>query len=269
MRDPEISTYFERNRFGDGDEGLIKALKAGVSAEKKLGVPAERLLALPEKGPDADPDAWKTVMARMGVPDKADAYGFEPVALGDGEDAPKIEISDDQAKLLREGAHKLGLTPKQAQGVIAEMYAPLYRQVLDAQAQAASQADQRAEAAIADLKSEWGAAYEDKLAAAEEAAQSLGEGFIKEIGENGLNNSPYLVRLLADYAEGRREPSTLPGARGERNSGSARTPAEMQADLRAFDAKHEKALYDKTHADHKWAVEERLRIINSAQRKGS
>lgn len=265
MKDPEISGYFERNRFGDGDDGLIKALKAGAAAEKKLGVPADRLMTLPEAGPDADPDAWKTVMAKMGVPDKAEAYGFEPVVLGEGDDAPKIEISDEQKALLQAGAHKLGLTPAQAQGVIAEMYAPLYSQVLEEQQRAASEADQRAEAAREALKKEWGAAFDDKFEAAEEAAQSLGEDFLKEIGENGLINSPHLVKLLADYAEARREPSQLPGARGTRPSSGKRTPADMRHDLRAHDDKHATALNDKGHPDHKWAVEERLRIIKSAQ----
>lgn len=265
MQDEEIKGFFERNRFGEGDEGLIKALKAGVSAERKLGVPADRLMTIPEAGPDADPDAWKTVRAKMGVPEKADAYAFEPVALGEGEDATKIEISDDQKAILQAGALKLGLTPAQAQGVVAEMYAPLYGQALEAQKQAASEADQRAEAAREALKKEWGAAFDDKFAAAEEAAESLGEDFIKEIGQNGLINSPHLVKLLADYAEARREPSQLPGARGARPSGGKRTPAEMQADLRAFDAKHEKALHDKGDPQHKWAVEERLRIIKSSQ----
>jgi hypothetical protein len=266
MQDEEIKGFFERNRFGDGDDGLIKALKAGVSAEKKLGVPADRLMTLPEQGPDADPEGWKSVLARMGVPEAADAYGFEPVVLGEGEDAPKIEISDDQKKVLAQGAHKLGLTPKQAQGVIEQMYAPLYQSVLDQQNQAASEADQKAEAAIAELKKEWGAAYEDKFAAAEDAAAELGEGFVAEITANGLNNSPHLVRLLADYAEARREPDQLPGARGGRGSDGKRTPAEMRGDLRAFNEKHDKALNDKGHPDHKWAVEERLRIIASSQR---
>lgn len=263
MADAEVSGFMKRNAFGEGDEGLTKALKSAAAMEKKLGVPSDRLFTLPEEGPDANPDAWKTVLERMGVPAEAKDYAFETVALGEGEDAPKIEIDEDTSKILKDGAKALGLTKAQAQGVIAKMYGPLYQKSLEASGKAASEADQRAEAARAELKQEWGAAFDDKFAAAEAEAGARGEAFVAEIGANGLINSPHLVRLLAEAGEARREPSQLPGERGARPSTGKRTPADMQSDLRAFDEKHAKALNEKGHADHKWAVEERLRIIGS------
>jgi len=269
-KDAEISAFMERNGFGDD---LEKALKSAVSMEKKIGVPPERLVTLPEQGPDADPDGWKAVMARMGVPDAADGYEFSAVAMGEEEGAAQIEISDDQAKLLREGAHALGLTPAQAQGVIEKMYAPLYAQTLEASARQASEADQKATAATDALKRDWGAAYDDKLSEAEaeldQMAQDfgLGDDFRAQLERTGFHNDAWLVRLLAERSEARQEPRELPGGRGARPNGAKLTPAEMRHDLNAFDAKHAEALEQGSHPDHKWAVAERLKIIGSGVAK--
>jgi len=260
----------ERNGFGDD---LEKALKSAVSMEKKIGVPPERLVTLPEQGPDADPEGWKNVMARMGVPDAADDYAFSAVAMGEDEGAAQIEISDDQAKLLREGAHALGLTPAQAQGVIEKMYAPLYAQSLEASARQASEADQKAAAATDALKRDWGAAFDEKVAAADQELDQmaqdfdLGDGFREALERTGFHNEAWFVRLLSERSEARQEPRELPGARGNRQSAGKLTPAEMRHDLNVFDAKHAEALEQGSHPDHKWAVAERLKIIGSGVAK--
>lgn len=89
--------------------------KAGIKDVASLAVKARdaesligRSIQLP--GADAKPEDWDKVYARLGRPDKADAYEFK---LPDG--IPEnFNYDAERAKAFKSVAHKAGLTPKQA-----------------------------------------------------------------------------------------------------------------------------------------------------------
>ena len=121
------------------------ALEAYRNLEKVMGVPKERLLKLPEK---ADDPGWAEVYERLGRPKEAGHYSV-PEALAD----------DPVVGKMREAAHKANLTAAQwdaMQGVLQETAAAVTQErTAGWEAKAAGE--------LESLRSEWGAAYEEKV----------------------------------------------------------------------------------------------------------
>ena len=109
---------------------------------------------------DADPKDWAAVYDRMGRPTGPDGY--------------KVELPQGGDKTVHEASlakfHELGLTKTQGE-TLANWYNGLVGQTMQAQEsqrQATFQADDQA------IKAEWGQAYTQNLAAAQNAARGLG-----------------------------------------------------------------------------------------------
>ncbi len=115
------------------------------------GIP--EAILLPED-PEALKEVEAKVWAKMGRPDKPEGYSIEGLDL-----APGVKLNEAQ---LREGAAKLGLTKAQFKVLAADA--------------AASEAARVAEVTKAQgvLKTELGAAYEDRLRQAASVAESVG-----------------------------------------------------------------------------------------------
>lgn len=127
--------------------------------EKLLGADkAGRAVVWPKDENDAE--GWKAIRARMGVPDTADAYGLKPA---EGQ-------SDDFLKAAAPVLHKLGLSKAQAEGLnqFLTEYTGSQQKALGEQVAA------KTAAALAQVKSEWGAAYDQNVALSQRAARALG-----------------------------------------------------------------------------------------------
>lgn len=245
-------SYIERVGFKSVDA----ALSHGRNAEKKLGYQPDRILKLPEVAFDQDPEAWKEVVARFGVPEGPEGYEFK--------DADKIFGGDaDRMKIVQDGFAKAGVPLPFANAAMG-VYSELAAQVQEQQKLAAEAATSQAAAA---LKAEWGNAFDDKVAAAEDMVLELDEGadgkstgFRDFLIERGLQNHPHIIKILSELGDARAETSTLPG----RHDGGGRgrlTPEQGRAELKDFDAKWEVELNDKTHRLHRSKVQERLALI--------
>jgi hypothetical protein len=191
---------------------------------------------------DAD---WDAFYGRLGRPNGPDGYDFG----GDNAD----EATDNW---LREKAHSLGLTQQQAAKLRAEVYGLSAQRMEEARA-AATQA---LEQTTAELRREWGNAFDEKealaqsaldyFAGSEEAADELKAKLVRA-GLMDANMVRGLVRLgeaLSEDGNGR-----LIG----RGDGSGLTPAEAKqkiADLRR-DPEFMKDWLDSGRPGHKEAVQ--------------
>ncbi len=154
--------------------------KSYIEAEKLIG---KKGVIVPGEGAsEAEQAAFRKA---LGVPDAPDAYEIKV------ENVPAHIWNDDAAALLRQGAHQLGLTPQQAQG-LASWYSGLLHQ-----------ADEKAaETADAELRQEWGPRYERNTTLAAQAAKELlGPEAAAVLKSAGLAHNPTLLKALARMGE--------------------------------------------------------------------
>lgn len=130
---------------------------------------------------DATQEEWDKFHAKLGRPESADGYQFPLPEVAHG------EWNKDAVGAFKKAAHGLGLTPRQAQGIMT-MYADLERQAVKARGGAT-------EARIGELKAEWGEAFKNNLAIAKSATrQVFGQKFIDMLNRTGLGDDPDLIR---------------------------------------------------------------------------
>lgn len=146
--------YIETKGFKD-PESVVESYR---HFEKLHGVPKEQLLKLPK---DDSPEAWGEVYDRLGRPKSAEDYDFSVL----GED--RSEAFD---QMMAPTFHEAGLTKSQADTVLGKIKEFTEHVVSESQAnRQESLANQEA-----DLKKQWGAAYEKEVNRARLAAQGLG-----------------------------------------------------------------------------------------------
>ena len=194
----------------------------------------------------ATDEDWNAVYERLGRPETPDGYKYE---------LPKeTKLEESTLKAFSEEAHKLGLLPKQAQGIIN-----YYNSMAEQSEQAAQVNEEAARAsAEAELRKEYGPAYDLKIAQARNlATNSLGSDFLKNTklaDGTVLGNHPQVVRAFADLASKMSEDSMVPG-----ESTSAMTVKEIDSEIESL-TQPGSAYWDKTHINHRKAVSEVQRL---------
>ena len=164
FEDSSLAEYATTKGFDKaGFEGVVKRYN---HLEKMMGADkAGRTVTL--LGDDATPEQKAEFFGKLGRPEAADGYTF---ALPEGADTSRLDA-------LRGVAHDLGLSDAQFNGLATADAAFLENMSAEAETNSGIAA-QEAENA---LKKEWGAAYEQKVAGIDAAANSL------NIGEDQLN----------------------------------------------------------------------------------
>ena len=138
-------------------------VKSYLHSQKLVG--ADKIPVPNKMATDED---WKAVYDRLGRPETPDGYKY---------DLPKeTKLEEKTLKAFSEEAHKLGLLPKQAQGII-NYYNSLAEQT--EQAATVNEEASRAEAEV-QLRKEYGPAYDLKIAQARNlATNTLGGDFLR------------------------------------------------------------------------------------------
>ncbi len=154
VSDPDLRGLAELKKWDSAD----KALQSYKHLESHMGVPPERLLKLPEK-PD-DP-GWGDIKAKLGfaAPDTPEAYEL---------DVPE-GFDQDYAKAVAAKAKELGI-PKHMLKGLAEHNNGLVKAALEAQEKAEAQ---RQTDALAALRLDWGGTYEQTMALAQRAEETV------------------------------------------------------------------------------------------------
>jgi hypothetical protein len=152
--------------------------------EKLQGVPQDRLLKLPEK---LDSPEARAIWERLGTPKEAKDYQLEVPAQGGDQ---------KMAEWAANEFHKLGVPKPMAEGFVKAFNARAAQ--ADADAKAAAQA--ASATAEANLKTEWGNAFEQNKARVEQAARVLGiddKGLLALNRALGPEGAPKLLLKLA------------------------------------------------------------------------
>lgn len=247
FQDETLREYATGKGFDkSGLEGVVKSyshLEKLISAEK-----AGRTVLLP--GPDADETAMNDFYTKLGRPEKAEGYEL-PVPEGD---------DGKMADWARGVFHEAGLTAKQA-AIVSEKW-NAHMGALQGDATLAS--EQSAQQAEAELKREWGAAYDQKVNGIDQAAANLG---MTEDQLSGLHASmgPVAAMKFVDSLAGKLGERPV-DVGGEALGGSTLTPQMATQELQKLgtDPEFMDAWLNRMHPSHKWAVEKKQNLAKMA-----
>ena len=210
--------------------------KSFVHAQKMVG--ADKIPVPNKFATDKD---WDAVYEKLGRPKTAEEYKFN---------LPEDQKVDDAAlKNFSTQAHKLGLLPGQAEGMVK-----FYNEMRSTELAAAeSTATGQREKAITELKTEWGQAYDQKLQQANNVvANVFPKGFMDTNLEDGtkLGDHPAVIKAFASLA-GKMGEDNIVQASGPTHM----TPKQIDKEILALQAPGS-AYWLKNHPGHDAAVEE-------------
>ena len=233
-----------------GWQGPADAVKSYRSAEKLIGRNPDQLLVLPRAD---DPDGTRAVLAKLGLPEKPDAYDMK---VGLPKDA---QVNEDFAKSMQGMLHKAGITTGQAKQLVSDWNAMSLAQ----QTQASKDYELNVQADKQLLLDEWKGGHDRMMNRAKTAATALGfTGELIDAVEQKLGYAK-TYKMFAEIG-GKLGEDTFVGA-GEKTGGfgATLTPAEAKtqlAEMRA-DLNHVKAMMDKSHPGHKLAQEKENKLF--------
>ena len=186
--------------------------------------------------------------AKLGRPETADAYAL-PVP--EGQDGSTAEWASGVF-------HKHGLTPAQAQGVAAE-----WNERVASMSGASEEANHRVVAATeAELRREWGAAYDQKMTGMDSTASALGINTDHLLGLRSAMGPAAALRFVDQLASKLGEDMVVNGESAE----GALTPAAAVEAMNAMwgDPETSKALMDRGHPQHKAMLAKKSALAQQA-----
>ena len=216
-------------------------VKSYLHSQKLVG--ADKIPVPNKLATDED---WNAVYERLGRPETPDGYKYE---------LPKeTKLEEKTLKAFSEEAHKLGLLPKQAQGIIN-----YYNSIAEQSEQNALVNEEAAKAeAEVELRKEYGPAYDLKIAQARNlATNTFGADFLRntKLADGSvLGNHPQVVRAFADLASKMSEDGIVQG-----EATSVMTVKEIDSEIESL-TQPGSAYWDKTHVNHRKAVGEVQRL---------
>lgn len=204
------------------EEASLRDFK-DVGSLAKSYVHAQKLVGhdkLPVPTSPDDDVAWNEVYNRLGRPSSAEEYDLklpDPEVDGYG-------IKEEDVAGFKETAHGLGLNAAQAQGMINYYQERINNEL----AEGAIAQEKQYKASVKELRKEFGATYDAKVAMANRAMEHFGgEEVVATIDKLGLANNPNMVRMFVKIAEHIGEDKF-----GEAASGlSGMTPAEARGKI--------------------------------------
>ena len=216
-------------------------VKSYLHSQKLVG--ADKIPVPNKMATDED---WKAVYDRLGRPETPEGYKYN---------LPKeTKLEEKTLKAFSEEAHKLGLLPNQAEGIIN-----YYNSIAEQSEQAVTVNEEaaRAEAEV-ELRKEYGPAYDLKIAQARNlATNTFGQDFLRDTklaDGSVLGNHPQVVRAFADLASKMSEDGIVQG-----EAASAMTVKEIDGEIESL-TQAGSAYWDKTHINHRKAVSEVQRL---------
>lgn len=231
---PEMKDYVTTKGFKDPS----MLLDSYVNLEKLRGVPQERLLKLPES---ADASEWNDVYSKLGRPDNPDGYGLQVPEKGD----PAF------VNWAKDAFHKLNLTKNQATGLLEKFSEYVGSKNTESLEQYKSKV---AEQEI-NLKKDWGSAYHQNIAVAQQAAKTFGipseavDAMEKAIGFDGV------MKLMSNIGMRLGESKYVSGQSNSQNAyGETMVLTPQQARARIENLRRDPDFVSKYTAGHPDAV---------------
>lgn len=209
-----------------GHRDVASLARSAYAAESHIGAPADRIVKLPAKSRAEDPDGWRAIDARFGVPEKPDGYGEFKPATGN------LAVSADQLSTLDKAMHAAGATPAARNAAL-----DAYHQMAAAHA-AAQEAAWQNEVTAGNyaLKQQWGEKFAANAKAADRAFEDhFGEKFVGLLRDAGMIDHPILREAGFKLAALTAESGAPPGG-DVSGDPTAMTKAAAEAELKRIEA---------------------------------
>lgn len=222
-----------------------------ISAQRMVGL--DKIAVPTEHSTDEE---WTAVYDKLGRPESPEGYDLEMNNVPEG-----LEANPQLVDWFAGTAHKIGLTPKQAQS-LADEYNVMAGEVEQAPDDMALAAEAKEQEGVRSLQKEYGKAFDTKIGTAKAVLSQYGGDDLlglKLDDGTSLASNPSLVRTLVnigDYMQNKLGEDTL---RGAKTGGNAMTPADAQRELSQLQVQGG-PYWDQMHPGHAATVAESLRL---------
>lgn len=220
-------------------------IKSYVNAQKLIG--ADKVV-IPKA--DAPQEDWNNFYAKMGKPSSLEEFKVEPIENG----AIEQEFTD----AFKQAAFEANLLPHQAQKLLAAM------NDYEAQANEAfvAQSKEKFEAAVTELKGEWGDAFESKVKMANDLARDFGgQELLDHLKNTGIGADPMIVKAFVKMAEQMKGEDGTVGK--NRPTGGVLTPDEAKQKYLAIMDDANDVYHHADRAGHKARVDEVTKLFEA------
>ena len=227
-QDPNIEKFTE-----------IDALaKSYINATKMIG---QDKVAVPNK--NSTEDQWNEVYDKLGRPESADKYALDVKS-------DVVPLDDGAVKQFAENAHKLGLSNKQAQGVLE-----FYKTSMEGTAQQSKVDTETAQVqAEQELRQEWGREFENNVKKAGALAKANINSDILDLElKSGIRvgDHPELIKGFAKIASMMSEDKIVAP-----ESDSASKITDIESEISTITNNTDGPYWNKQHPDHDKVVQQ-------------
>ena len=235
-----IPENFREEKSLENFNNMEDFVKSYLHAQKMVG--ADKIPVPNKHSTDED---WNEVFKRLGAPGSPDDYKY---------DFKDQEMDSQQVQEFNKTAHRLGLLPKQAEGLI-KFYNEMNVNNAASQEEAAAQAQMNVEA---ELKKEFGPQYNKRLDQAKRlAVNSLGQDFLENTylkDGSRLGDNLNVIKAFSDLADKLSEDPIIQG-----DGTSYMTAKDIEKEITEL-TQEGSAYWDKNHINHQKAVDEVLKL---------
>jgi len=235
-----IPEEYKEEKSLENINSMDDLVKSYLHAQKLVG---SNKIPVPNK--HATEEDWNEVFKRLGAPDSPEGYKYN---LKDQ------EMDTGQLQQFNQTAHKLGLLPKQAEGLI-KFYNELNGNI------AANQEDQAAQAQLnteVELKKEYGPQYSKRLDQAKKLAVStLGQDFLENTflkDGSRLGDNLSVIRAFSNLADKLSEDEIIKG-----DGTGYMTAKEIEKEIDEL-TQEGSPYWNKTHPNHQKNIQEVLKL---------
>ena len=227
-QDPNIEKFTE-----------IDALaKSYINATKMIG---QDKVAVPNK--NSTEDQWNEVYDKLGRPESPDKYALDVKS-------DVVPLDNGAVKQFAENAHKLGLSNKQAQGVLE-----FYKNSMEGMAQQSKVDTETAQVqAEQELRQEWGREFENNVKKAGALAKANINSDILDLElKSGIRvgDHPELIKGFAKIASMMSEDKIV-----SPESDSASKSADIESEISTITNNTDGPYWNKQHPDHDKVVQQ-------------
>lgn len=233
--------------------------KGYIHAQKLVGVDK-----IPAPRDDWGDNDWEQHNVRLGRPEEA--KGYDTFDFNTVDDRPEgFELDTNALDGFKALLHKNGISKRQGDAIIKDMTLSNMKDF----GESSTKANADREAAIAELKTEYGDDYDANISIANEIVKKFGGDELNDfLSSSGLGSNKHMIKAFVEIGKHFvNDTSKAPGESGL-NFGSA---ANAQAELKRLsgDTEFLKALNDKGHIGHRTALERWRNLHNAAYPKAS
>jgi len=235
-----IPENFKEEKSLENFNNMEDFVKSYLHAQKMVG--ADKIPVPNKHSTDED---WNEVFKRLGAPNNPEDYKY---------DIKDQELDSNQVQEFNKTAHRLGLLPKQAEGLI-KFYNELNGNIASSQEEQAAQAQLNTEA---ELKKEYGPQYAKRLDQAKRlAVNSLGQDFLENTylkDGSRLGDNLQVIKAFSDLADKLSEDPIIQG-----DGTSYMTAREIEKEITEL-TQEGSPYWEKAHPNHQKSVDEVLKL---------